>query len=78
MMAGRDISATKLAMGSTRVMGTCAVGGEAAGVAAARAAMLGMTPRNTDKSFGNGEWEIFESDSKGQWAGLWKRNFRRD
>ena len=27
MMAGRDISATKMAFGSTRVMGTCAVGG---------------------------------------------------
>lgn len=50
MMAGRDISATKLAMGSTRVMGICAVGGEAAGVAAARAAMLGMTPREYGKS----------------------------
>ena len=45
MMAGRNISASKLAMGSTRVMGTCTVGGEAVGVAAARAALLGMTPR---------------------------------
>ena len=44
MMAGRDISASKLAMGSTRVMGTCAVGGEAVGVAAANAALLGLTP----------------------------------
>lgn len=45
MMAGRDISATKLAMGSTRVMGTCAVGGEAAGTAAAMAVKAGCTPR---------------------------------
>ena len=45
MMAGRNISCSKLAMGSTRVMGTCAVGGEAAGIAAARAAQLGLTPR---------------------------------
>lgn len=44
MMAGRNISASKLAMGSTRVMGTCAAGGEAVGIAAAQAAMLGMTP----------------------------------
>ena len=44
MMAGRNISASKLAMGSTRVMGTCAVGGEAVGVAAAQAALLNMTP----------------------------------
>ena len=35
MMAGRNISATKLAMGSTRVMGTCAIGGQAVGTAAA-------------------------------------------
>lgn len=35
MMAGRNISATKMAMGSTRVMGTCAVGGQAVGTAAA-------------------------------------------
>lgn len=50
MMAGRDISATKLAMGSTRVMGTCAVGGEAVGIAAARAAMLGISPREYGKA----------------------------
>lgn len=45
MMAGRNISASKLAMGSTRVMATCAVGGEAAGTAAAMASRLGLTPR---------------------------------
>lgn len=45
MMAGRNISASKLAMGSSRVMGTCAVGGEAAGTAAALAAKKGLTPR---------------------------------
>ena len=44
MMAGRNISASKLAMGSTRWMGTCAVGGEAVGVAAAGAALCGLTP----------------------------------
>lgn len=44
MMAGRDISCSKLAMGSTRVMGTCAVGGQAAGTAAAMAVKAGMTP----------------------------------
>lgn len=38
MMAGRNISASKLAMGSTRVMGTCSVGGQAVGTAAAIAA----------------------------------------
>lgn len=38
MLAGRDISTTKMAFGSTRVMGTCAVGGQAVGTAAALAA----------------------------------------
>ncbi|PNV59525.1 FAD-dependent oxidoreductase [Clostridium sp. chh4-2] len=50
MMAGRNISATKLAMGSARVMGTCAVGGEAVGIAAAGAAKLGMTPKEYGKT----------------------------
>ena len=45
MMAGRNISATKLAMGSTRVMGTCAIGGQAAGTAAAMAIEKGCLPR---------------------------------
>lgn len=35
MMAGRNISASRLAMSSTRVMGTCAIGGQAVGTAAA-------------------------------------------
>ena len=34
MQAGRILSATKLAMASSRVMGTCAVGGQAVGTAA--------------------------------------------
>lgn len=44
MMAGRDISTTKMAFGSTRVMGTCAVGGQAVGTAAAIAIARGCTP----------------------------------
>ncbi|TFV99930.1 FAD-dependent oxidoreductase [Leifsonia flava] len=45
LMAGRDISATHVAFGSTRVMATCAVGGEAAGTGAALALDLGVQPR---------------------------------
>lgn len=45
MMAGRDISASKMAFGSLRVMGTCAVGGQAVGTAAALAVRHGLTPR---------------------------------
>lgn len=52
MMAGRNISASKLAMGSTRVMGTCAVGGEAVGIAAANAALCCLTPAEYGRSHG--------------------------
>lgn len=45
MMAGRDISTSKMAFGSTRVMGTCAVGGQAVGTAAAMAIKYGVLPR---------------------------------
>ena len=45
LMAGRNISATKMAMGSTRVMGTCAIGGQAAGTAAALCIKYGCLPR---------------------------------
>lgn len=44
-MAGRDISATHVAFGSTRVMATCAVIGEAAGLAAAIAVQERLSPR---------------------------------
>lgn len=45
LFAGRDISASHVAFGSTRVMSTCAVLGEAAGAAAALCARTGMNPR---------------------------------
>ena len=45
MMAGRNISASHMAFGSVRVMGTCAVGGQAAGTAAALAVKYRCTPR---------------------------------
>jgi hypothetical protein len=43
--AGRNISATHMALSSTRVMATCAVLGQAVGSAAALAARHGLTPR---------------------------------
>ena len=49
MMAGRNISATKMAFSSSRVMGTCAVGGQAVGTAAALALKYGCTPRSVGK-----------------------------
>lgn len=45
LMAGRNISASHVAFGSTRVMATCGVGGEAAGTGAALALALGVRPR---------------------------------
>lgn len=51
MMAGRNISATKLAMGSTRVMATCAVGGQAVGTAAAMAVAKDCTPSEFGKMY---------------------------
>ncbi|WP_164861780.1 FAD-dependent oxidoreductase, partial [Microbacterium sp. CPCC 204701] len=44
LLAGRDISATHVAFGSTRVMATCGAGGEAAGTGAALALDLGVRP----------------------------------
>ncbi|MFA5858035.1 MAG: FAD-dependent oxidoreductase [Elusimicrobiota bacterium] len=53
MMAGRNISATKLGMSSTRVMGTCAVGAQAVGTAAAMAVQHNCTPREIGKMYIN-------------------------
>jgi len=44
-MAGRNISASHVAFGTTRVMATCGALGEAAGLAAATAHEHGLTPR---------------------------------
>ncbi|NQX34921.1 FAD-dependent oxidoreductase [Herbiconiux sp. VKM Ac-2851] len=45
LFAGRDISASHIAFGSTRVMATCSTLGQAAGTGAALAVSLGVTPR---------------------------------
>ncbi|NQU43387.1 FAD-dependent oxidoreductase [bacterium] len=45
MMAGRNISASHIALSSTRVMASCAVIGQAVGTAAAVAVRHGFTPR---------------------------------
>lgn len=49
MLAGRDISASKMAFSSVRVMGTCSVGGQAAGTAAALSVRHGCSPRETGR-----------------------------
>ncbi len=50
LFAGRDISATHVAFGTTRVMATCAVMGEAAGTAAALCVKHGLSPRGIYES----------------------------
>ena len=44
-MAGRNISTTRLGLASTRIIGCCAIGGEAVGIAAALCTKYGCTPR---------------------------------
>ena len=51
MMAGRDISASKMAFSSCRVMGTCAVGGQAVGTAAAIAVQNDCSPRQVGEKY---------------------------
>ncbi|MFJ3491117.1 FAD-dependent oxidoreductase [Leifsonia aquatica] len=46
LFAGRDISASHVAFGSTRVMATCSTQGQAAGTAASLVSRLGITPRD--------------------------------
>ena len=48
LVAGRCVSATQEANGSTRVMGCCMALGQAAGVAAAFSAKAGVSPRDVD------------------------------
>lgn len=62
MMAGRDISTTKMAFGSTRVMGTCAVGGQAVGTAAAMAIAYGCSPREIGAHIGQLQQELLKDD----------------
>ncbi|GIN71456.1 hypothetical protein J14TS2_19310 [Bacillus sp. J14TS2] len=51
LFAGRNISATHIAFGTTRVMATCAVIGEAAGTGAAFCIQKGKTPREVSQNY---------------------------
>lgn len=50
MMAGRIIGASKIAMSSTRIMGTCAAGGQAVGTAAALAVKYNCSPKQVGEN----------------------------
>jgi len=62
MMAGRNISATKMAMGSTRVMGTCAIGGQAAGTAAALCIKYDCLPRGVHEHMDELQQTLLKDD----------------
>ena len=51
MMAGRQISVTHVALGSTRLMGTCAIIGQAVGTAAYLCKKYGISPRELYKKY---------------------------
>lgn len=62
MMAGRNISATKMAMGSTRVMGTCAIGGQAVGTASAMCIDYNCLPRDILKHIDKLQRRLLKDD----------------
>lgn len=63
MLAGRDISTSKMAYGSTRVMGTCSVGGQAVGTAAAMAVKYRCTPREIGEHIMELQQQLLRDDS---------------
>lgn len=61
-MAGRNISASKLGLASARVIGTCAVGGQAVGIAAAMCAKKKILPRMLNNHIDELRQEILKED----------------
>lgn len=72
MMAGRDISASKMAMGSTRVMGTCAVGGQAVGTAAAFCIKYDCDPRGAQEHMRELQQMLLKDDA--YIPGIWNED----
>ena len=62
MLAGRVASCTHVAMSSTRVMGTCAMMGQALGTAAALAAGKGITPAEVLSHIRELQQQLLEDD----------------
>ena len=61
-MAGRNISATKLGMCSTRIIGCCAIGGQAVGAAAALCTKYECMPRELAPHIGELQQMILKDD----------------
>lgn len=74
MMAGRDISASKMAMGSTRVMGTCAVGGQAVGTAAALCIKYDCDPRGAQEHMRELQQMLLKDDA--YIPGIWNEDLK--
>jgi hypothetical protein len=68
LFAGRNASCTHMAMSSTRVMGTCAAMGQAAGTAAALAASLGVDPRGVTDHMGELQQRLLRDDAYLPWV----------
>ena len=62
MMAGRNISCSHMAFGSTRLMGTCAVGGQAAGTAAAMAVIYDCLPKEVGEHIKELQQKLLKAD----------------
>lgn len=62
MMAGRNISTSKMAYGSTRVMGTCSIGGQAVGTAAALCMKYRCLPREIHDHITELQQELLKDD----------------
>lgn len=62
MMAGRNISCSHMAFASARVMGTCAVGGQAVGVAASMAVKERLLPRDMGQYIKKIQQELLRLD----------------
>ena len=62
MMAGRNISASRLAMSSARVMGTCAIGGQAVGIAASMCIKNNCEPRDILEYIDELKQELLKED----------------
>ena len=61
-MAGRDISTTKLGLASTRIIGCCAIGGQAVGTAAALCRKYDCDPRELAPHIGELQQQILKDD----------------
>ena len=76
MLAGRDISTSKMAYGSTRVMGTCSVGGQAVGTAAAMAVKYRCTPREIGEHIMELQQQLLWADKLSAVSGVWPETVR--